>query len=166
MRVFGLPKSFYRISGPPPSRLSPTAREHWRYVSCWQALRRQGLSAAQASHNVGVPRPTLYRWMAEDAPMRRDVIKAEAESAVRFVAVVTSSALGRPAQHDTAGRVVRAEVPPSPSDAKWMLTHRWAQEWGDRVTFDLEEAVEELADADDAEKAAIMAEVDDILDRR
>ena len=62
MRVFGLPRSFYRISGPPPSRLSATAREHWRYVSCWQALRRQGLTATQASHEVGVPRPTLYRW--------------------------------------------------------------------------------------------------------
>ncbi len=63
MRVFRLPRSFYRFSGPPPSRLSPTAREHWRYVSCWQALRRQGLTAAQASQDIGVPRPTLYRWM-------------------------------------------------------------------------------------------------------
>lgn len=62
MRVFGLPRSFYRISGIPPSHLSATAKEHWRYVSCWQALRRQGLSATQASHDVGVPRPTLYRW--------------------------------------------------------------------------------------------------------
>ncbi len=47
-----------------------------------------------------------------------------------------------------------------------MLTHRWAQEWGDRVTFNLDEAVDELDGADDVEKAAIMAEVDDILDRR
>jgi len=63
MRVFRLPKSFCRFSGPPPSRLSPTAREHWRYVSCWQALRRQGLSASQASQDAGVPRPTLCRWL-------------------------------------------------------------------------------------------------------
>ncbi|MCH8072463.1 MAG: hypothetical protein IIA09_10975 [Proteobacteria bacterium] len=92
------------------------------------------------------------------------VVKAEAEAEVRHVAVVTSTALGRPAQYDAAGRVVRAEVPPNWNAARWWLSHRREQEWGDRVTFNLEEAVDEL-DADDVEKAAIMAEVDDILDR-
>jgi putative transposase len=75
MRVFGLPRSLYQVSGLPPAHLSDKAKEHWRYVSCWQALRRQGLSAAQASVATGVPRPTLYRWqrrLKEEGPQGLD----------------------------------------------------------------------------------------------
>ena len=45
-------------------KLSDKAKEHWRYVSCWQALRSQGLSAEEASRAIGVSRATLYRWMS------------------------------------------------------------------------------------------------------
>ena len=64
MRVFGLPSALYRVSGMPEERLSDKAKEHWRYLSCWQALRDQGLSAEAASEAVGVSRATLYRWMS------------------------------------------------------------------------------------------------------
>ena len=62
MRVLGLPKPFYQVSRLPPAHLSDKAREHWRYLSCWQALRKQGLSGTGASQVVGLPRSTLYRW--------------------------------------------------------------------------------------------------------
>ena len=38
MRVFGLPDPLYRVSGAPPAHLNDKAKEHWRYVSCWQTL--------------------------------------------------------------------------------------------------------------------------------
>lgn len=62
MRVFGLPKAFYHIARHPPPQLSDKARERLRYLSCWQALREQGLSSAQASQVLGLPRASLYRW--------------------------------------------------------------------------------------------------------
>ena len=75
MRVFGLPKSFYQVSGLPASHLSDRAKEHWRYLSCWQALRKRGLSSAAASEAVGVSRSTLYRWqrsLKEEGPRGLD----------------------------------------------------------------------------------------------
>lgn len=62
MRVFGLPRAFYQIVRHPPPDLSPKAQERLRYLSCWQALREQGLSSSQASDRLGLPRSTLYRW--------------------------------------------------------------------------------------------------------
>jgi len=62
MRVFALPGPLYQVSGLPPAQLSDRAREHWRYLSCWQVLLKQGLSSTKASQGVGVPRSTLYRW--------------------------------------------------------------------------------------------------------
>ena len=62
MRVFGLPGSLYQVSGSAPGHLSDKAKEHWRYVSVWQVLRKQGLSGAAASQAMGLPRSTLYRW--------------------------------------------------------------------------------------------------------
>ena len=64
MRVFGLPGSLYRVSGMAEGNLSDKAKEHWRYVSCWQALRSRGLSAEEASRTIGISRATLYRWMS------------------------------------------------------------------------------------------------------
>ena len=50
MRVFGLPKPIYQVSRLPPVHLSDKAKEHWRYLSCWHALRKKGLCALEASH--------------------------------------------------------------------------------------------------------------------
>lgn len=62
MRVFGLPGSLYQVSSLPPAHLSDKAKEHWRYLSAWQGLRRRGLSSAVSSEALGLPRSTLYRW--------------------------------------------------------------------------------------------------------
>jgi hypothetical protein len=50
----------------------------------WAVTRRA------AAEYADMDRSTLYRWMADDTPMRKAVIKAEAESEVRFATVVTS----------------------------------------------------------------------------
>ena len=65
MRVVGLPKSFYHFARSSPPSLSPTAQDRFRWLSCWQALRQQGLSSIEASEVLGLPRSTLYRWQKE-----------------------------------------------------------------------------------------------------
>ena len=62
MRIIGLPSAFYHIARHPPVDLSPKAQERLRWLRCWQALRRQGLSSTQASEVLGLPRSSLYRW--------------------------------------------------------------------------------------------------------
>ncbi len=62
MRVVGLPRAFYHASRLRLLELSPEAGERLRYLSCWQALRDQGLSSAKASQILALPRSTLYRW--------------------------------------------------------------------------------------------------------
>lgn len=62
MRVKGLPGAFYHLSRHRPPELSAQAQERLRYLSCWEALREQGLSSTQASQRLGLPRSTLYRW--------------------------------------------------------------------------------------------------------
>ena len=82
----------------------PARRTKERRDTILQTL-RSGLTRRAAAEYADMDRTTLHRWMVEDAPMRRAVIKAEAEAEVRHVAVVTGSALGRPAQYDAGGRV-------------------------------------------------------------
>lgn len=62
MRVVGLPRAFYHIVRHPVLDLSPKAQERLRLLSCWQALRQQGLSSQKASQVLVFPRSTLYRW--------------------------------------------------------------------------------------------------------
>lgn len=70
MRVVGLPRAFYHIVrhpvldlSPKAPRLAPTGRGlSGRLLSCWQALRQQGLSSQKASQVLVFPRSTLYRW--------------------------------------------------------------------------------------------------------
>jgi len=59
MQVVGLPRAFYHIARHPPLVLSPKAQERLRWLSCWQALREQGLSSSQASQALFLPRSTL-----------------------------------------------------------------------------------------------------------
>lgn len=61
MRVVGLPRAFYHITRHLPLVLTPQAEERLRWLSCWQALRKQGLSSTEASHVLNLPRSTLYR---------------------------------------------------------------------------------------------------------
>ncbi|HKZ50193.1 MAG TPA: integrase core domain-containing protein [Dehalococcoidia bacterium] len=62
MRVVGLPRAFYYIARHSPPDLSVQATLRLRLLSCWQALRRQGLTSIEASWELGLPRATLYRW--------------------------------------------------------------------------------------------------------
>ncbi len=62
MRVLGLPRGFYHIARHPPPDLSARAQERLRYLSCWLALRQQGLSSQEAAQVLALPRSTLYRW--------------------------------------------------------------------------------------------------------
>jgi len=62
MRIVGLPKAFYHFNRGSLPTLTPQAQDRYRWLSCWQALRQQGLSSTQASETVGLPRSTLYRW--------------------------------------------------------------------------------------------------------
>ena len=59
MRVVGLPGAFYHTARHPPLVVSPQAQERLRWLSCWQALRKQGLSSTQASEVLFLPRSTL-----------------------------------------------------------------------------------------------------------
>lgn len=71
MRVVGLPKAFYQVARHALLMLSPKAQERARYLSCWQALREQGLRSTAASERLGLPRSTLYRWqrrLQQDGP--------------------------------------------------------------------------------------------------
>ena len=62
MRILGLPRAFYHFNRGSLPSLTPEAQVRYRWLSCWQVLRQQGLSNIQASEMVGLPRSTLYRW--------------------------------------------------------------------------------------------------------
>ena len=62
MRVVGLPSSFYQLAKTKLGDLPADAQERLRWVSCWQALRQQGLTSSAAAEALGLPRSTLYRW--------------------------------------------------------------------------------------------------------
>jgi len=71
MRVVGLPRAFYYLSRHRPIVLSPKAQERLRWLRCFEALRKQGLSSTQASQTLFIPRSTLYRWqkrLKEEGP--------------------------------------------------------------------------------------------------
>jgi len=62
MRVVGLPRAFYRVARRPPPVLSPGAEQRLRWLSCWQKMQEHGVSGADASQALRLPRSTLYRW--------------------------------------------------------------------------------------------------------
>lgn len=76
MQVFGLPGHVTR-NGARASRLldaqTPTIEAERRRdaVLRWRRAMKDGLTADQAAHAVGVPRSTLYRWEAQPAPRSR-----------------------------------------------------------------------------------------------
>jgi len=76
MQVFGLPGHVIRNAGR-ASRLlaaetsSIAAQRRRDAVARWRRAIKDGLTADQAAHAVGVPRSTLYRWEAAPAPKSR-----------------------------------------------------------------------------------------------
>jgi len=59
---YHLPIEFYQVVRRKPRDLSATAKDRLRVLTAWQALREAGLSAGQASVNLGMARSTVYRW--------------------------------------------------------------------------------------------------------
>lgn len=55
---------------------------------------RSGNTRTAASAAVGVDRHTLARWIAEDAPFRAAVEKAEAEAEKKMLGVIETAAYG------------------------------------------------------------------------
>ncbi len=66
-----LPKPLYQLARSSLVELSEDAQTRLRWVNCWRALRKQGLSSSAAAETLGLPRSTLYRWdraLREDGP--------------------------------------------------------------------------------------------------
>src|SRR4051794_18878101 len=76
MQVFGLPRHIIRsarlasrlIDANTPDIAAASRRDA---LSRWHAARKHGLSAEAAAQAVGVPRSTLYGWIAEPEPKSR-----------------------------------------------------------------------------------------------
>lgn len=62
MHVVGLPGVFGRLGRDHLHEVSPRCQERLRWLSVWHALVNQGLTGTEASHALGLPRSTLYRW--------------------------------------------------------------------------------------------------------
>jgi transposase len=62
MRIVGLSRSFYYLSGNVPIELSPKAHQRLQWLKAWQRLRAEGFSAQKAADVLKIPRSTLYRW--------------------------------------------------------------------------------------------------------
>ena len=64
MWVVGLPSAFYYIARHLPPDLSSKARERIRWLSCWQALRGQGLPPRRIFDYGITSEPRLAREVA------------------------------------------------------------------------------------------------------
>lgn len=124
---------------------------------------RGGSTRSDSATYAGIDRGTLSRWCAADATVRRACDEAEATAAIRATAVVMDSAFGRPAQHDDAGNVIRAEVRPNPEHAMWWLERRRPHDFGRRVTVDVRQAVERYAQEHGLDADALIAEAEALL---
>ncbi|RLA85613.1 MAG: hypothetical protein DRG40_04195 [Deltaproteobacteria bacterium] len=55
MKVFYLPRGFYRLSRIDVQELSPVARERLRVFKWWDALRQKGINSFEAAELLGSP---------------------------------------------------------------------------------------------------------------
>lgn len=108
-------------------------------------LLRSGSTREHAARYVGIDPSTLRRWVSGDARFRHACDEAEATLLVRAIATVSDAAFGRPAQHDDAGRVIRAEIKSNAEYAMWILERKDPLNYGRRVSFDIRATVERYA---------------------
>jgi len=125
-------------------------------------LRVGGTRAASAGL-ADMSYDTLHRWMRADASLTRDVSSAEAQAEARFAAVVADDALGRPAQYDDRGRVIRAEVKPNAESAKWWLSRRRAHEYGPRLAVDVRATIDRVAAENGLDPEELIREAEALL---
>jgi hypothetical protein len=57
MRFVTLPRAYFYLAGHRMPLLSPEGEGRLRFLSAWQALRRQGLSSTWASPNQAISLP-------------------------------------------------------------------------------------------------------------
>lgn len=62
MRQFYLQKQFYHLAKKEIPRPSEGAKQRERILQAWEALRKAGYNAEEASQELGLSRATLYRW--------------------------------------------------------------------------------------------------------
>ena len=62
MRQFYLQRQFYHLAKRSIPKPSEEAKHREKVLRAWEALRRAGQSAEEASMELGVSRATLYRW--------------------------------------------------------------------------------------------------------
>jgi hypothetical protein len=106
---------------------------------------------------------TFARWLRSDASFAHDVIVAEAMAEARFATVVTDDALGRAAQYDDRGRVIREEVKPNVDSAKWWLERRRIHEYGRRISLDVRTVIERVAAENGLDAAELIREAEALL---
>ena len=111
----------------------PTKRTPQRMALILEVLRSGG-TIAGAAGAAEVSQATVYRWLRADARFRDAVKRAEAGAELRFTTAVTAAAMGRPAQYDDAGQLIRPEVKPVWQAAAWWLERRRREDYAQRVT--------------------------------
>lgn len=106
---------------------------------------------------------TMHRWMQGDADFARAVIVAEAQAEARFAAIVADDGMGRPAQYDDRGRLLRAEVKPNAESAKWWLERRRPHEYGRRMSLDVRSVIDRVAAENGLDPADLIREAEALL---
>ncbi len=110
----------------------PTKRTSARVAIIIEVLRSGGTIAAAAGRAEVSPRQ-VYRWMAADVAFRHAIEKAAGDAEVRFTTSVSDAAMGRPAEYDAEGVLIRPEVKPVWQAAAWWLERRRREDYGLRV---------------------------------
>jgi hypothetical protein len=77
--------------------------------------------------------------------------------------VVFDDAIGRPAQYDDRGRVIRAEVKPNVQTLMWWLDRRRADDYAQRVQIDVMTVARRVAEETGLDISEVLAEAERIV---
>ena len=108
---------------------------------------------------------TLRRWLIEDAGFRGALTEAEGNVIVHAEVTAYQLAVGRAAEVDGAGHVVRSEVRPSPEMLRYVLARHplFKERWADNLKVDVVALAKLAAAQNGLDEDAVMAELQDIL---
>ena len=142
----------------------PTKRTPERQALILRALRAGATIAAAAGH-AEVSQATVYRWLRADARFRDAVKRAEAGAELRFTTTIADAAMGRPAEYDAEGVLIRPEVRPVWQAAAWWLERRRREDYGQRavLTVNLRERAQAIADEMGLDVDELIAEAERIV---
>lgn len=145
-----------------PGKGRPTKRTPERADVILRAV-RTGMTMRAAAGLADMHVSSLYAWQEEDPTFSDALAHAHAECEARFTTIVTDDALGRPAQHDDRGRVIRAEVKPNVESAKWWLEHRRKEDYARHVQIDVMSVARKVAEETGLEVSEVLAEAERII---